>query len=90
MMENLIMFQTKRFGLVAISKSTRCYVELNDTVNKKKSWQVNACQLLKYIKRVCNVMEINMIDVQLMQAFHDHDIETIKRLQSTKLNLDNN
>ena len=35
-------------------------------------------------------MEINMIDVQLMQAFHDHDIEIIKRLQSTKLNLDNN
>ncbi len=30
-------------------------------------------------------MEINMIDVQLMQAFHDHDIETIKVLQNKKL-----
>ena len=35
-------------------------------------------------------MEINMIDVQLMQAFYDHDIETIKKMQSAKLNLDNN
>lgn len=35
-------------------------------------------------------MEINMIDVQLMQAFHDHDIKTIKKLQSTKINLDSN
>lgn len=35
-------------------------------------------------------MEINMIDVQLMQAFHDHDIETIKMLQNEKLNLNNN
>lgn len=39
---------------------------------------------------LCRVMEINMIDVQLMQAFHDHDIETIKKLQSAKLNSDNN
>lgn len=32
-------------------------------------------------------MEINMIDVQLMQAFHDHDIETIKVLQIKSFNL---
>lgn len=31
-------------------------------------------------------MEKNVVDVLLMQAFHDHDIWTIKRLQSEKFN----
>ena len=83
------MFQTKRFGLVASKQEYMMLCRADRHMKQKKKLTGQHLPAFKVHKRVCNVMEINMIDVQLMQAFHDHDIETIKRLQSTKLNLDN-
>ena len=60
------MFQTKRFGLVASKQEYMMLCRAERHRKQKKKLTGQRLSAFKVHKRVCNVMEINMIDVQLM------------------------